>query len=132
MPDVAVSLGTESVTIPESLAEGALTRDTEMPAPAPPLAPVSAFEEPPVEVPLVALTPEFVAPLEVDVEELVPELLVMAPEEVEPVLEFEAAPLDEKIPPDELDCSPPAALGLNGAPLDDPLLDEGTSPEELG
>ena len=79
MPDVAVSLGTETVTIPESLAEGALTRDTEMPDPAPPLAPVSAFEEPPVEVPLVALTPEFVAPLEVDVEELEPALLPAYP-----------------------------------------------------
>ena len=103
VPEVAVSLGTETVTIPESLAEGGRTRETEMPAPAPPAAALSLFDDPlPVVPPATAFTPDVVDSPDVAVE-VPPELLVEPLDELEPLPDVVAVPLDEKTPPEELD-----------------------------
>ena len=95
VPEVAVSLGTETVTMPESLAEGCRTRDTEMPAPAPPVAALSEFDELlPVEVSAVVLAPDVVVPPDVVVEEPL-ELLVELLDGLDPLLDVVDIPLDE-------------------------------------
>ena len=102
--------------MPESLPVGARTRDTETPAPAPPVAPLSAFDELlPVEGPASEFAPDVVDP---------PDVLAVEPPELVLVPLDELAPLLDEVdtPPDE--GSPPEELVLNGDPLDDPLLDE--------
>ncbi len=121
VPEVAVSLGTETVTMPESLAEGGRTSDTEMPAPAPP---PSAFDELlPGVVPPVAVPPDAGAsPDGVVVEP--PELVLVAPDDAVPALDGVDVPLADKSPPGE-----PAPTG---APPEEPLPAKAKPPEELG
>lgn len=102
--------------MPESLADGGLTRDTETPAPAPPVAALSAFEELlPVEGAASAFTSGAIEP---------PEVLAVEPLELVPVPLDVLAPLLEDVDITAGEDSAPEELVLNGDPLDEPLLDE--------
>ena len=108
--------------MPESFAEGGRTRETEMPAPAPPEAPFSLFDEPlPVDPPTVAFSPGAAVSPDVVVVEP-PELVLVPLDELAPLLDEVDTPPDEDSPPEELE--------LKVDPLDGPLPDEDVVPLE--